>query len=400
MALLPSIQEEYGIECLRCSYRASGKHDEVIVCPTPGCGGSIREWYGRAVLMSAAGILHQSDEKDWFAHLVTSLEEDPDPHMLLLRMDSNLEANPDVVPEMKEALRSLYKRIPGAKAFADAELDNQFRIKGDTLLAPHDVDRRAVKALWNEFESLKPGVAFLDTSTVSDLTSLIIVLDESAVLMSETDTLFRRWAYVYTARIDVWVPFESQDGMINVAEVSDHLCEVIPRFPNLKGIWVDTRGLPWARKLVYNLGKSQQWGRRILPFEGSTDERNTGWNELEERILAGTIRYQKKGQVFTCIEHNQQKKTTAGERLVRELKDARKKWRKGKLGVHESNNRQLHLDLAENLSTCCYLVHDQTIKGSARGLAEVTRKASGNINKIRQFNRRLTKGIKNDPNSW
>lgn len=407
-SVVPSTQEQHGVSCTDCSYKIHG-HDGVNPdqddwrgrkCRKPGCKGKLRKWFGRCVVMSAQGRIKDEPLKDWFYNLIKVLEDTPDPNWFLIKLVDNTIANPDVDPTAKGAALRVLGKVEGMKELMDIEFGGQFKREGDKFLSPLDIDQVVKPWMVNEDESLADCVAFLDTSLTTHLTSLIILCDETEKI-EPTENAF---TYVYPAHIMVWDPKEpDEDGITGIDEhtVIPYLVDLLPRFPRLRGLWVDTRNMKWARRLVRMCNKGSLpikgsegrikisgWGHKVHNFDGWERERNAGWAEVETKIVRRLIRL------------------PPHERMIRELKNAIYVWRSGKVQVREQNKHKLHLDVAENLATCLYFAHVEAMRPRI-GVARANRRAhaleTGKrevMDKVRARMSNITGGIRPDPDCF
>lgn len=408
-AVVPSTQEQHGVACTECSYKIAG-HDGVNpdqanflgqTCKKPGCCGSLRKWFGRCVVMSAQGRIKDEPLKDWFFNLIQVLEEEPDPNWFLIKLVDNRIANPDIDPTAKSAAVRVLGKVEGMKELMDVEFGGQFKREGENFLSPMDVDAVVKGWMENEDESLADCLGFLDTSRTTHLTSLILLADET----EKHDPHGQPFTYCYPAHIYVWDPKEPDEyGVRGIDEhtVIPYFVRLLPAWPRLRGLWVDTRNMKWAQRFVAMCKKGYlpkkdsdarikiPWGYKVHGFDGWAQERNAGWAELETKVIKKLIRI------------------PPHERLIRELKNAIVKWHAGMIQVRERNKHKLHLDVAENLATCMYFAHREARRPRI-GVARANRRAkdleTGRreievMDKVRRRMRTLTHNIRPDPTSF
>ena len=330
MALLPSIYESTGVQCPRGHIHTAKTADAPDNCPV--CGSELEPWYGRILLMSSAGIIEGiGGEKDWFPELIEHLRANPQPNVHLYESDKNI--NPDISEVITNTVESVFGSLESTRSYAAVEVGNIFTRKGETLLVKPQIDAVVDSQLRNRLESDRRCVAFLDTSISNDLTSLVILAE---VEEKSTDP----FGFVQVDRIDVWDPKKQPGGVINPAEILAHLDLVIPLFPNMKSLRIDSRAMPWAIALVKKVKKERSYGRIVDGWNKGKAERKSSWALLHQRILSKSIRIPP--------EPTLRKELLA----VRRLTDL-----DGQLDIRDANRRKRHVDIAEGLATCCYLAH-------------------------------------------
>lgn len=388
-ALLPQILGARGLDCPFGHYTTSAVDDEGtdlvgVQCPT--CAALLEEWVGRVLVMSSSG-----DDSGWFAELVAMLEETPSPMSHLFRTAETL--NPNFNVKGAAALEHTFGALPSMATLLRRELRNEFTRQGDEYLR-----KEAILAVQNPKLSAKEVgsdlrcVGFLDASRTNDLTSLYIVGDPwSGVGSRKTPEGFGPWTALITLRIDVWDPKDKRqcpNGRVDYNAIFRFLEEIIPKFPRLTQLGVDTAVISDAKELVDKC-RRQPWGRIVRPYQVDRLMRQELWDVLERRVLAG--------RQFIQIPKGSDKKTIAG-RLYGELKAATiRKLAGGKVEVMDSaqGNRKagLHRDIAMSLAGCCWLVDREIHKlGKDEGTAAAARiNASVTLGHMKP----VTSGIRN-----
>lgn len=328
------------------------------------CGGSVAPWFSKGIFMSSANVLDGTDA-DWFEHVVADLIDNPDPNIHVYS-DPNA-PNPKIATEMVEAQRRLFSRIPILAALGDVEVNNQARFKGEDFVSKDLVNRTIDKSLRNAEVGLRPCVGFLDTSKTKELTSLVIVEDcpppAWAGLTPEETAALPTWSYVRVARIDKWWPHEQPTKSIDENTVLPTLDLIAPCFPwatitvdgkPFRALRVDTRISPWGVRLVHlvrdNGPTARPWGKHVDGVNSWKDaERDAAWEIYLGRIEAGTILHPE------------------DEDLRKELEQARNVDRGyGRTSVRDASRKKRHIDIAECVAACCYLI--QTIQMHKRGM--------------------------------
>tara|TARA_Y100001938_G_scaffold101247_1_gene138346 strand:- start:1263 stop:2987 length:1725 start_codon:yes stop_codon:yes gene_type:complete len=340
MSLIPSVFAETGYECPRghVQYRELGKRK---TCPV--CKSKLIPWHGRIIIMSSSGLI-EGTEKDWFPQLVDKLESEPHRNAHLYRR--NRSENPDRNSAAVAVVDEVFGELEATKHYVDIEVHNQATRKGEEFLTHREIIQTVDQRLTNQEGSAAPCVAFLDTSRTRDLTSLVIVADDT----SPEDPTAPPWDSIRVERIDVWSPQNMAGGVINEAAILEHLALYMPLFPGMIDMRVDTRIMPWATRLVKIVRREfPSWGRRINGYNGGRMERRAAYRILEQRILAGKLR----------IPNN--------ALLISELKAARRKMNTdGQLDIREASREKRHLELVDSLATCCYFVHLDTLQTRTR----------------------------------
>ena len=334
MALLPSVYEANGVQCPRGHIHTAKTQEAPENCPV--CHSELEPWYGRILLMSSAGIVEGiGGEKDWFPELIEHLRANPQPNVHLY--ESQQIVNPDVSEKITNTVETVFGSLESTRSYVAVEVGNQFTRKGETLLVKPQIDAVIDGTLRNRLECDRRSVAFLDTSKSNDLTSLVIL---SEVPEKSPDP----WGFVQVERIDVFDPKKLPGGVINPAQILEHLDMVIPLYPNMEALRVDTRVMPWAIALVKKAKKERSYGRIIDGWHKGKAERKSSWALLHQRILSKTIR---------LPPHPTLRKELLAVRRLTDLD--------GQMDIRDADRRKRHVDIAEGLSVCCYLAHLESL---------------------------------------
>lgn len=350
MAFISSILDGGGTECPHGHWATQEKEDAPTECPI--CGGPTQVFYGLALIMSAAGMEEGSEEKDWFKDLVELLEEKSHPNFYLHRRDDR--TNPATSRTVTSAIGDVFGTMKSTKHYILAEGKNQFARKGEDFLTDAEIARCIDKTLQNQTGSTRRCVAFLDTSDVGDLTSLVILGEDER---SPKDEPFK---YLLTERIDYWKPSEQPGGVVDDALILKHLDTYMRLFPGLVAFRIDTRLRPWARTLVKTIrapslpgGLRRSWGHVTDGWDKGSEERSIGYSQLESLVLELKIRMQ---------DHPILRAEFKGVRATRGLNNM--------LDVRDRNRKRRHADILDALSVCCLLALEYALKPGRRGFGE------------------------------
>ena len=351
VAMMPTLFARGGWECQAGHFKTfngvddPGAPQKCSVCRKPA-----QPWFGVALIMSSAGELTDSED-DWFADHVGHWKANPHPNVHVY--DSDEAANPKVSTKLVGTMGDILGAVASTKVYADIEIGGEFRRKGDDVVSESDLNRCTDRKLMNMDACGELCVGFLDTSTKIDKTALVILAEDKARCTSP-------WEYVYQARLEYWTPDEKRGVYINPEEIERFLVALLPGFPKLIRLPVDTRGMPWADAMVRNIkAKYPSLARIIQPWNMHGDESERGWAALQQRILTRpepTIRLQ---------EDKEQRREFKGIRFSFTSQSSRAP------KVVDRNRRVVHRDITEALATCCYLVSDVQLKGMSRGLTHV-----------------------------
>lgn len=371
-ALLPTFQENHGIRCLKCSYKTHGTSGNLTyrdACPQCGLH-FLRGWNGRAVFMSNRSIIRDDMRKDWFQGFVDSLLEQPLPSCHVIKIDDNVLANPDIDPSVKQDVYELVGRFDDLKPYVDVEFQNEGRREGELYLAPNESKGMIDPSLKSlEDGTLEPVFFYVDTARVTDK---VVV----AGYADDTDDAGRgepAWSRLRNVYLAVYDPKDPHTGISVVEDdgvrrvdkdlFATRLFDIGQRFPNLLGMWIDTRGSEFAKDTLRLLKKNPActWSSKVHRFE-ERDARDVGYDKLHLKTLHGMIR---------VIDH---------PRLRTELGKAVWVDVNGRMVVRESNKSsrkrsKYHLEVLDAHAQACFL---STI---------VSKKASQDIMTIRKMER-------------
>lgn len=348
MSLIPSVFEAGGIECSRGHYHIDGAGDGDMACPV--CGDALHPWSGRILIMSAAGIT-DGGESDWFKSLVEHLEEKPNKNFHLFRADRQAELNPQINKQTINAIESVFGELDETRHYVEVEVANEFTAKGDDFVSKKEIDAIIDKDLKNQPGSVRPTVGFLDCSISRDLTTLVFLEEDP----EKSDT---PWEHVRVSHIKIWEPRKMKDGVIDPDAVLEYLQAVMPMFPGVRDLRLDTRAMPWAIRMVKQIKKKEPWARVVDGYNGNRSERASSWNILEQRIRSRTL----------IIPPNKD--------LVAELLGVRRLLTvDGVTEIRDRNRRTRHADIADALATSCYFAHLQAISGRL-SLSELHQKST------------------------
>lgn len=379
VALMPTLFARGGWECPRGHMKThtgvESEHDEA--CSV--CGAELQPWYGRAVITSSHGELHE-DERDWFAEFVEKYTQTPHPNVHVFASSTSL--NPKVATKVVDVVHDVFGSMESTAAYADIEAGGKWRKKGDEFLSPAAIKRATGFDLQNDDEvNEAPCVAFLDTSLTIDKTSFVIVADDLERSRSP-------WEFVYQTRVDYWDPSE-HGGVIPDREVIANVEAALRLYPNLVSFYVDTRGSPWGSRAVKQWRKARKtWSKKVHAWQYRDKESQAGWDELEERILS-----QPEPRIRLMQIPEQ----------LREFKGLKRGgkgtgYRRDKTGRVEDKNRgKSHKDITESTACCCYLINEQTLKRTQpRSLREATERTGARQRLLERLHAKQVKGLTAD----
>lgn len=342
IAMMPTIFAQNGWACPAAGdghTRTKGDLDNPKMTKCATCQTRLQPWVGQVIAMSSAGEM-SGGSKDWFFNACDAAEREPSPRVYVHQATGVVGSK--VAKSTVDAMNEFFGKVEGLESFVDMETTNQARRRGESFISKAQVDVVVDNMLTNQQAGDRPAVAFLDTSLVGDLTSMVVLADDS------TDTE-EEWARVVVQRIDIWDPKQLKGGVIDDRVIEQHLDDYVPLFPFVD-IRIDTRMMPWAIQLVKRARKEKPYRRIIDGVSWREHERRASWTLLEQRLLARTIRL------------------PPNPTLRKELLAARKSTDlNNRTDVREQSRRKRHLDVAESLAACCYLAHLQAIK--PRGVA-------------------------------
>lgn len=350
-ALIPSILGAYGVECPTGHYTAGAdKAPAGSECPL--CGAELEKWFGRVLIMSSSG-----DAAGWFAELVEFLEANPQPIAHVFRSSETL--NKHFNEQGADALEAVFGGLPSMGVYMRRELHNEFTREGDEFLPLAAISAITNDKLTNEETIDRPVVGFLDASRTRELTSLVLGADFSG----DHEPPFER---VVCVRIDVWDPKKLPKGRVDEQAVKAFLRdEIVPYFPSLLEIGVDTNLAPWAQELVED-ARDEGWGRMLVGYKADSMFNFLIWSALERRAMAG--------RSFLQIPNH--------PRLIKELKKATiRREPGGRIKVLDSaqgdRRGSVHRDVSMSLAGMVWIAD----KFRARGLGGEASAAVERINR-------------------
>jgi hypothetical protein len=334
MALLPAVFAMHGVECPRGHVQLDAEAAAKAPPNCSMCGERLTPWYGRIIITSSSGVTSDG-ERDWMLELIEDQEANPHPNVHVFRSDVAL--NPAKSSKIVGALEDVFGRLESTRHYVAAEMGNQWARKGEDVVTPADLKRVMDPALRCEDHSAAPCVAFLDTSSTVEKTSLVIVAQDTGLC---ADVASQPWEYVYTPRVDFWLPKDFPAGVIDVGVVFEHVKLVVPRFTGLHALYVDTRGSSWSAKLVKTLrAAGGSLGSKVRPWQEERDASIAGWEILERRIRQRTIRL------------------PALREIADEFRGVKRKPRRdGASEVVDRDRRKMHKDITESLALCCWVL--------------------------------------------
>ena len=342
VALIPSILAMGGIECPKGppqrGHTAIGM-DGIASAPTHcvACSAKLRRWWPRIIITSSSGVIDEGGKTgtEWMPELITEATETPRPNIHIFQSTESL--NPRKSAKIADAMGDIFGTLPSTREYAAAEFNNQWQRRGDAFISKADVAKVTDKKLINAYQCDLDAVGFLDTSISNDLTALVLLATQD------------NYATVEQRRIDIWDPSKMEGGVIDDDEITDHMMEILPLWPNLARLRVDTRGMPWALKMVKALRAE---GFR---FVDKWEERDTvaqmGYTILEQRIRRGTIKLQ---------ANKIQAREFSG--LMRKVSNANTPSK-----VLDRNRKTNHADTVYSLAVAAYLAHVEQHKKARSG---------------------------------
>jgi hypothetical protein len=371
VAMLPTLVARGGRECKFGHIKThAGVDDKTVPARCTVCNTKLQVWYGTAVLMSSAGILKDTDA-DWFAELVEHLSSHPHPNYHLIILDGK--GNPKVAQQFVSAITDVFGKMASTKAYAGVETGIVSRRKGEDFISKPELDAVIDPRLEQHEGGASPCVAFLDTSRTGELTSLVIVAEDPDIERIEP------WDRLVVQRVDVWDPKQIAGGVIDVNAIEEHLDYYVPKFP-LAALKIDTRGSTWAAKFVRHVRLNKPWGRIVSGVDWRGAERFVAWQMLEQYILAAKIRI------------------PTHKTLLAELRGARRIVNVNNVvEVRESSRRKRHLDVAESLASCLYMIHGLVNAPASVSFSDANRSGRASSNIVSALRRGpLTRGLSRD----
>jgi hypothetical protein len=339
-AVLPTVASMHGIECPSGHVRISpDEMKELKSIPTTCniCRQRLTRWWPRIIAVSSSGVKDDS-ERMWFHELLTSLQAEPDPSYHCFQSFESL--NPAKSETVTDALSRRFGSLASMRSYAASEFGNQWTEKGDETVSQADVKRCMDKTLENEGTSA-PCIGFLDTSTVGDKTSIVILADAGGPTL---------WENVYQPLMQFWEPAKSPRRVIDPEEVFAFLCDKLPMFPGLVGLHVDQKvgatkdqvAATWPVAMMRKIRTlPNAWSKKVKVWTHGRDESDQGWDFLIERLILGTIRLQYSDEVLKEFRGVETKTPKTGDRKSR---------------VVDKNRRHSHKDITESLADTCFLI--------------------------------------------
>lgn len=370
--MLPSVNAQTRFECPNAGSVNSGHDpktyapDTVEKCDT--CGAAMLPSVPIVVITSTSGMRTGGD-KDWFDEMVEMLADTPRANTHLYR--SAEASNPDA-NELEQNLVATFRGVPSLQDLMDAEIDNIPMVSGQGLAEPAEIRACIDPTLAQTYVSTLPTVGFLDTSTVADLTSLVLLSEDP-----DTDV---PWGIVRLSHVSYWDPKEVQGRMITEDLIMPALAQVLSGFPNLIELRVDTRGSGRKFKTTRESRAVQDWPSemmrkiedgdaprellaikpKIKGFRGlfktynTKEQRAAAWAQLEQRIMSRRIK---------LFRHPV---------LERELRGVQKHYGpSGLLEVKDRARHRSHADVADSLAMCCFMAWKLT-RGDEGGADRVS----------------------------
>ncbi len=374
-AFIPSMRDQNGMRCT-----ADPKHLRGAAADMKGprscsvCGAPTEPWYGMIILESSSGIIEDNDS-DWFTEFVDKYTAAPHRNVHVLRMEES--QNPDVAEEATDMIKEVFGTLESMSTYIDVEMTNTPRRPGDDFLTTSQLDRVMSRRLLETLHqgSLDPCIAFLDTSTTTDLTSLVFGA-------SDRKKSREKWAHMNICRIEIWEPKKLPRGIIDEKLVMQALKVIMPAFPRLEWFGVDTRLMPWARDLVGDIrrDRSLKWGRLTTGFNGGPDERDDGWLLFEDRVKRQTITMPDLEVIRREVQGVRRYLSTRRDGTTR-------------VEIRDRNRKKQHADVIEGIATLCW---------KAYNLANRPQRGLGAVNTVARMSRGydddrpLTAGLRSD----
>lgn len=375
IALIASVFASHGVECPH----AHGSWAVLENGPPPPdecphCGSELSRWYPRILVMSASGEVQDVQQKDWFDEWIAKRIEIPVAGTHVWRTEQRM--NPSVSKKVVSVVQKSFGDVPGLEHHLDVEIGNKPLRRGEIYVKKQEVDAITDHRLRDRDASTRPAVAFVDTSKTGDKTSLVICIDDDDPIPSALKAyklqhydkndpkcprdgrlLGTPFEFLAVWHIKVWDPADKEScpgGYVDPDAVEKYLDLVVPRFTRLLKLKVDTRVMPWAKKLVANCSR-KPWGRgRVEAYEGQLADDSAMYLELLQRVTARTLRIPKH------------------DALLKEFVSLRKiDLARGQIKVVDANadksgrNRRvggLHRDIVMSLAGDCLLAHELALE--------------------------------------
>jgi hypothetical protein len=344
VALIPTLFARGGWQCPHYHFRThKGAEDPDAPRECSVCGSATHPWYGKAMLLSSASELTDSDQ-DWFFEFVTHFLANPHPNVHVFVSDENL--NPKIAQKVVDAAGEIFGALESTKLFAGIEVGNLHLRKDQQFMSKADVKRCTTPSLRNLESLTTPCVGFLDTSITVEKTAQVILADN--VEISKTP-----WEFVYQARLDYWLP--SASHTIDTTAVAATVRATLSLFSGLRVYYIDTRGMPWAVDLYRALQKEFP---RLVRAWTTNDAKDSeiGWRILASRMLA---RPRPQIELQDC---EAQTKEFEGLQMRARYNDSTPR-------VVDRDRRKSHKDITECDALCCYIIEKEKLRASAHSFA-------------------------------
>ena len=372
---LPAVWDQRGWECPRGHLRVPWSASLRIPEKCPGCKRRLVPWYGRVVVMSSAQEL-QGGDADWFPELFSQLQTEEDPGAHSYEAARHV-VNPAVSAASVGTFERVLGRVGALRHAVAVEVHDQSIARGDQYLDAQQV--KAAELAGAQVDgSAQPAVGFLDCSLSDELTTLVLLEDVGLEQGQEP------WAWLRQAHVALWAPNPTRvrdafadrvhlqpcGAQVDEVEIWAYLAQLLPRWPGLRALGVDTRGLAWAGRLVSRAGKDASagaWGARVQGWQRREDERATAFSELEERVhgLASNRGEWPTGKKAVALLPIVQQRAEFG--AARRTTDVR-----GNARIEErGSRRKRHLDVVDALAMACLLAHRESLATQAVSFADL-----------------------------
>lgn len=347
-ALLPSIRAGAKLRCPHGHQVETYVEDVLITCRT--CKMTLIPRIPKLVVTSTSGVL-EGGEYDWFDELVESLTTEPNGYAHLLRDGDN----PALAKVETDMMSSVFGKVTSLSTYLDVEMNNRARRKGTDFVAEHEIKGIFDSRLTPEVGSEEYCFAFLDTSRVGDLTSLVVVVNDSERdIQSKAKVRADGFRFTRLAFIKTWNPKDARQcpkGYIDRADVEAVLCDVLWQFPNMIELLIDVRGsMAWAVDMLADIragrvdrAKHCRYKVKAMAKLQGVD-RNIAWGITETRIKTRTFR----SFPFKLLEEE-----LKGVRAVKTLE--------GQIEIRDRDRKVRHADVLEGVVQCLYRIHKHMV---------------------------------------
>lgn len=364
VAMVPTLFARGGWQCPDYHIKThGGVEDPKAPKRCSVCKKRLEPWYGKALLLSSAGELKDT-EADWFFEFVDHYKDNPHPNVHVFASKAKL--NPKVSQKVVDVTTDVFGALESTRQFAGIEGAGERLRKGEDVVTPSDVARVCDKSLRNEEGCGAPAVAFIDTSTADEKTSIVILADD-------TELSTYPWEYVYLSHLRFWWPRKMTKRVINPAEVEQYITSIMPLYPSLEWIDLDVLGgttrarkasedaslVQWPTKMLHRFRKSRAgWVKKLHAWRGTSAENDAGWSIMVDRIIDQTVLFQD----------------------VREIKDEfRGVKRDAQMRVKDRNRATIHMDITQAIACACYRIATLQHRSNGLSLSRVVRVQRGGI---------------------